>query len=61
MPEQIYEEKAGNRVPGEVYYQIKAVSDEAVPKLEESVRRLMDGKWTMSWKTGRQRKLMRWM
>ena len=44
MPEQIYEEKAGNRVPGEVYYQIKAVSDEAVPKLEESVRRLMDGK-----------------
>lgn len=27
-----------------MYYQIKAVSDEAVPKLEESVRRLMDGK-----------------
>ncbi|MCD7992555.1 MAG: ABC transporter permease, partial [Clostridia bacterium] len=44
MPEQVYEEKMGGRVPEEVHYQIKAVSEEAVPELEESVRSLLDGK-----------------
>ena len=36
MPEQIYEEKAGDRVSGEAYYQIKAVSDEAVPSWKKA-------------------------